>query len=139
MQHSRKSSAVNNSPYEAKKVKKSVSILDDRSVGSARAAASPNKRKTAMPGKSHTTLLDESSPMAKVTQEDHVSFGGGGRSTKTLRKTVTITSIGKTSIDRQSVANTIARASMKFQMAEGQEQGELVIENERLKTSIMVL
>lgn len=40
---------------------------------------------------------------------------------------------------RESVADTIARASSKFQMGDGTEAGSLVIENERLKTTIMVL
>jgi len=43
---------------------------------------------------------------------------------------------------RQSVANTIARASMKFERGGptgNTDAGELVIENDRLKTTIMVL
>ena len=40
---------------------------------------------------------------------------------------------------RESVRNTINRASMKFELADGTQAGDLVIENERLKTSIMVL
>jgi len=38
-----------------------------------------------------------------------------------------------------SVKDSIARASVKFELQGGTDAGELVIENERLKTTIMVL
>ena len=37
------------------------------------------------------------------------------------------------------MGNAIARASVKFEMKDGSDAGNLVIENERLKTSILVL
>lgn len=40
---------------------------------------------------------------------------------------------------RASVAVTISRASQPFQLKDGTDAGNLVIENERLKTTIMVL
>ena len=40
---------------------------------------------------------------------------------------------------RQSVVNTITRASVKFEMKDGSDAGNLMIENERLKTSVAVL
>ena len=40
---------------------------------------------------------------------------------------------------RKSVKHTIARASVKFELKDGSSAGDLVIENERLKTSILVL
>ena len=40
---------------------------------------------------------------------------------------------------RKTIGDTIGRASVKFELKDGSQAGELVIENERLKTSIMVL
>ena len=40
---------------------------------------------------------------------------------------------------RNSVKQTLARASVKFELKDGSEAGSLVIENERLKTTILVL
>ena len=57
---------------------------------------------------------------------------------KQMRKSMALNP-NQNSAARQSVANTIARASMKFELKDGTEAGELVIENDRLKTTIMVL
>ena len=40
---------------------------------------------------------------------------------------------------RQTVANTLARASMRFELKNGSDAVEVLIENERLKTKIMIL
>lgn len=40
---------------------------------------------------------------------------------------------------RATVANTLARASMRFELKDGNDAGEVLIENERLKTSILIL
>ena len=57
---------------------------------------------------------------------------------KQMRKSMALNP-NQNSAARQSVANTIARASMKFELKDGTEAGELVIANDRLKTTIMVL
>ena len=41
--------------------------------------------------------------------------------------------------DLDSVQKTVGRASIKFQMKDGTEAGDLVIENERLKTTVLLL
>ena len=40
---------------------------------------------------------------------------------------------------RNTIGQAITRASVKFELKDGSDAGNLVIENERLKTSIMVL
>lgn len=55
-----------------------------------------------------------------------------------MRKTMAVDSTASNN-QRKSVMNSIARASVKFELKDGTEAGELVIENERLKTTIMVL
>ena len=39
----------------------------------------------------------------------------------------------------KSIRHSIARASVSFKIADGTESGDLVIENERLKSTLMIL
>jgi hypothetical protein len=47
--------------------------------------------------------------------------------------------LGKTAPKSQEVRNLIARASQSFDLKEGTAASDLVIENERLKTTLMIL
>ena len=90
-------------------------------------AKSPLKRKSQ---KSQASLYDDKDTVAPLDSKP--------ANMKQFRASMAIDSnaINK---QRATVANTIARASLKFQLKDETEQGSLVIENERLKTTIMVL
>lgn len=45
----------------------------------------------------------------------------------------------KSFAQQQSVRNTVARASVAFNAGGGTQAGELVIENERLKSTLLIL
>ena len=47
--------------------------------------------------------------------------------------------LGQQALDNKSVRGSIARASVSFKIADGTEAGDLVIENERLKSTLMIL
>ena len=68
----------------------------------------------------------------------------GGTNMANFRKSIresmsSNASPAQTKTMRKSITNTIHRASVKFELKDGSDAGNLAIENERLKTTIMVL
>lgn len=57
---------------------------------------------------------------------------------KKMRQSMAV-NLGQQALDNKSVRNSIARASVSFKIADGTEAGDLVIENERLKSTLMIL
>ena len=57
---------------------------------------------------------------------------------KKMRQSMAV-NLGQQALDNKSVRGSIARASVSFKIADGTEAGDLVIENERLKSTLMIL
>jgi len=85
-----------------------------------------------------TREREENADTVANLHKNPVLEGMGNGNMKSLRNSMAVNPVALNKF-RQTVGHAISRASVKFELKDGSDAGNLVIENERLKTSIEVL